>query len=35
VPLYVYYPPAHAAPIVLPQILTPSVVQGALRNEVG
>jgi thiol:disulfide interchange protein len=34
VPLYVYYPPGHAVPIVLPQILTPSVVRRALRDEV-
>jgi thiol:disulfide interchange protein len=33
VPLYVYYPPGHAVPIVLPQILTPSVVRRALRDE--
>jgi hypothetical protein len=35
VPLYVYYPPGHAAPIVLPQILTPSVVRRVLRDDVG
>ena len=34
VPLYVYYPPGHAVPIVLPQILTPSVVRRALRDDV-
>jgi thiol:disulfide interchange protein len=34
VPLYVYYPPGHAVPIVLPQILTPSVVRRALGDEV-
>jgi thiol:disulfide interchange protein DsbD len=34
VPLYIYYPPGHAIPIVLPQILTPSVVRRALRDEV-
>ena len=34
VPLDVYYPPGHAVPIVLPQILTPSVVRRALRDEV-
>jgi thiol:disulfide interchange protein len=34
VPLYVYYPPGDAVPIVLPQILTPSVVRRALRDEV-
>jgi thiol:disulfide interchange protein len=35
VPLYAYYPPGHAAPVVLPQILTPSVVQQALRDNAG
>ncbi|HET9147566.1 MAG TPA: thioredoxin family protein [Acetobacteraceae bacterium] len=30
VPLYVYYPPAHAAPEILPQILTPRIVLRAL-----
>jgi thiol:disulfide interchange protein DsbD len=35
VPLYVYYPPDHANPIVLPQILTPSLVQRALRDDTG
>jgi thiol:disulfide interchange protein len=34
VPLYVYYPPGHAVPIVLPQILTPSVVRRVLRDDV-
>jgi thiol:disulfide interchange protein DsbD len=33
VPLYVYYPPGHAVPIVLPQILTPSVVRRVLRDD--
>jgi thiol:disulfide interchange protein DsbD len=35
VPLYVYYPPDHASPVVLPQILTPSLVQRALRDDTG
>jgi thiol:disulfide interchange protein DsbD len=35
VPLYVYYAPDHAAPVVLPQILTPSLVQRALRDDAG
>jgi thiol:disulfide interchange protein len=35
VPLYVYYPPDHSAPVVLPQILTPSLVERALRGNVG
>ncbi len=30
VPLYVYYPP-HAEPVVLPQVLTPSVVRDAIN----
>lgn len=30
VPLYVYYPPAHATPEILPQILTPRIVLRAL-----
>jgi thiol:disulfide interchange protein len=34
VPLYVYYPPGHAVPVVLPQILTPSVVRRVLRDDV-
>lgn len=39
VPLYVYYPPAdnggdRPEPIILPQILTPSVVIGAIKGEV-
>jgi thiol:disulfide interchange protein len=33
VPLYAYYPPGHAAPIILPQILTPSVVKRVLCND--
>ena len=35
VPLYVYYPPDHPSPVVLPQILTPSLVQRALRDDAG
>jgi len=35
VPLYVYYPRDHAFPVVLPQILTPSLVQRALRDDTG
>ncbi|HVE23563.1 MAG TPA: thioredoxin family protein [Acidocella sp.] len=35
VPLYVYYPPHHAMPVILPQVLTPSLVQRVLRNGVG
>jgi thiol:disulfide interchange protein DsbD len=35
VPLYVYYPPDRALPAVLPQILTPSLVQRALRDDTG
>jgi thiol:disulfide interchange protein DsbD len=35
VPLYVYYPPDHASPVILPQILTPSLVQRALRDGTG
>jgi thiol:disulfide interchange protein len=35
VPLYVYYPPDHRAPVVLPQLLTPSLVESALRGDVG
>lgn len=31
VPLYVYYPP-HQSPVVLPQILTPSLVRGAIEQ---
>jgi thiol:disulfide interchange protein len=34
VPLYVYYPSGHEVPIVLPQILTPSVVRRVLRDDV-
>lgn len=32
VPIYVYYPPDHAKPVVLPQILTPSIVTGAING---
>jgi len=32
VPLYVYYPP-HAAPIILPQILTPSIVRNIISVD--
>ena len=32
VPLYVYYPP-HGEPVVLPQVLTPSVVKDAISKE--
>jgi thiol:disulfide interchange protein len=35
VPLYVYYPPDGAAAVVLPQILTPSIVRRALSDEAG
>lgn len=35
VPLDVYYPPDHGPPVVLPQILTPSLVERALRGDVG
>ena len=35
VPFYVYYPPGHAAPVTLPQLLTPSLVQWVLRDDVG
>jgi thiol:disulfide interchange protein DsbD len=35
VPLYVYYPPGHAAPVILPQLLTRSLVQRVLRDDVG
>jgi thiol:disulfide interchange protein DsbD len=35
VPLYVYYPPDHGAPVALPQLLTPSMVESALRDNVG
>jgi thiol:disulfide interchange protein DsbD len=31
IPLYVFYPPAPASPVVLPQLLTPSTVVEALR----
>jgi thiol:disulfide interchange protein DsbD len=31
IPLYVFYPPAPAEPVVLPQLLTPSMVVAALR----
>jgi thiol:disulfide interchange protein DsbD len=30
VPLYVYFPP-HATPVILPQILTPEIVEAALK----
>jgi thiol:disulfide interchange protein DsbD len=33
VPLYAYYASGHATPTVLPQILTPSVVIRALRDD--
>jgi thiol:disulfide interchange protein len=32
VPLYVYYPPDHQMPVLLPQILTPSIVMHAIRK---
>jgi thiol:disulfide interchange protein DsbD len=32
VPIYVYYPPDHAKSVVLPQILTPSIVTGAING---
>ena len=35
VPLYVYYPPGHTAPVILPQLLTPSLMQRVLRDDVG
>jgi thiol:disulfide interchange protein DsbD len=31
IPLYIFYPPAPASPVVLPQLLTPSMVVEALR----
>ncbi|OYY04372.1 MAG: hypothetical protein B7Y73_04435 [Acidocella sp. 35-58-6] len=31
VPLYIYYPPNNAAPVTLPQILTPQIVLNALK----
>jgi len=31
VPIYVYYPPENGAPVVLPQVLTPSTVIGVLK----
>jgi thiol:disulfide interchange protein len=34
VALYVYYPPGHAAPVILPQLLTRSLVQRVLRDDV-
>jgi thiol:disulfide interchange protein DsbD len=33
VPLYVFYPPDHAPPEILPQILTPSIVTSALAGS--
>ena len=33
VPLYVYYPPDHGAKVILPQILTPSVVLRVLGSD--
>jgi thiol:disulfide interchange protein/DsbC/DsbD-like thiol-disulfide interchange protein len=35
VPLYVYYPPHQGTPVVLPQILTPSLVQRTLDDDAG
>lgn len=35
VPLYVYYPPGGAASVMLPQILTPSIIRKALSYEAG
>ena len=35
VPLYVYYPPDHGIPVVLPQILTPSLLQRTLDDDAG
>ena len=32
VPLYVYYGPGQAQPVILPQLLTPGVVLKALQN---
>ncbi|MBU6356760.1 MAG: cytochrome C biogenesis protein, partial [Rhodospirillales bacterium] len=32
VPIYVYYPPGHAAPVVLPQVLTPSIVRATIAG---
>jgi thiol:disulfide interchange protein len=34
VPIYVYYPPDHGTMMVLPQILTPSIVIGAIKTGV-
>lgn len=35
VPLYVYYPPGHAAPVTLPQILTPGLVERTVSGSAG
>lgn len=35
IPLYIFYPPAPAAPVVLPQLLTPSTVVEALSPRAG
>jgi thiol:disulfide interchange protein DsbD len=35
VPLYVYYPPGYAAPVILPQLLTPSLVQRIVWDDAG
>jgi thiol:disulfide interchange protein DsbD len=35
VPLYVYYPADQGTPVVLPQILTPSLVQRTLDDDAG
>ncbi|HEY1598403.1 MAG TPA: thioredoxin family protein [Pirellulales bacterium] len=35
VPLYVYYPADQGTPVVLPQILTPSLVQRTLNDDAG
>ncbi|MDD2877749.1 MAG: thioredoxin family protein [Acidiphilium sp.] len=33
VPIYVFYPPDHAMPVVLPQILTPAIVTDAIAGR--
>lgn len=33
VPIYVYYPPDHGAPQVLPQVLTPGIVRAAIEGR--
>ena len=33
VPIYVYYPPRGGAPVVLPQVLTPSIMLDAIDHD--